>query len=82
MLCLLCLTERDDKYFLMGSTACFKCVYERKAIKESQKAKVHKCRVCGNACTGQRWIYCSKKCSELGELKQNKEYWVRMVKSV
>lgn len=82
MICFTCLVDRNDKDFLMGSTECYKCVYEKKNVMEKSKPKINKCRVCTKNCSKHRWVYCSKKCAEIGELKQNKEYWFNMIRSV
>lgn len=82
MICVTCLIDRKNDDFLMKSKECYKCVYERKNNKEISKSKINKCRVCTKNCSEHRWVYCSKKCAEIGELKQNKEYWFNMIKSV
>jgi hypothetical protein len=82
VICLTCCADKNVKDFLMGKKECYKCVYERKINKENSKPKINKCRVCTKNCSEHRWVYCSKKCAEIGELKQNREYWFNVIKSV
>ena len=63
----------------MGNKECYKCVYAKK-IKNKKSVAI--CRICGKSCDPNRWVYCSEECAKLGDIQKNKEYWVRMVKSV
>lgn len=82
MICEKCLTEKSNKDFFTKSKECYKCTYEKKILLTKKKQPATKCRICNKNCSPNRWVYCSKKCAEFGEIKQNKEYWIRLVKSV
>ena len=75
-ICQECQEERKDSDFLNSET-CYKCVYAKKTDRRERFGG--SCRVCGEACPPSRWVYCSKGCSSIGELKQKKDYWTAKV---
>ena len=75
-ICPSCDEERKDSDFLKDNE-CYKCVFARKVKREGRMGGP--CRICGAPCGEHRWVYCSKECSTVGEMKQKKEYWTAKV---
>ena len=79
MKCKSCKFKKPKKDFLMGNKECYKCVYEKK-LKNIKSVNI--CRICEKPCDSHRWVYCSAECSRQGDIQNNKDYWVKLVKKV
>jgi len=82
MICPRCCEEREAGAFLNENPLCYRCVYNEKSAKYGRKASVNYCKICDNVCSEHRWVYCSRECAEIGELKQKRDYWTFKVKNL
>jgi NMD protein affecting ribosome stability and mRNA decay len=82
MICPRCCQEREQSAFLMKSDVCYKCIYQEKTSQDIQKKDIKTCRICEKKCDENRWVYCSKECATIGELKQKKSHWTSKIKSL
>jgi endogenous inhibitor of DNA gyrase (YacG/DUF329 family) len=68
MICPNC--KKDVKWEdFYGKDVCYKCMYERKI-----KNKKRTCVICREDLPKNRWVYCSKKCGEIGALTKRDAY--------
>jgi hypothetical protein len=77
-ICPECHIEMLDKDFF-GKEVCYRCIYKVK-MQNQENGKF--CRICRSKINSSRWVYCSTKCSNIGELKMKKDYWSLKIKSV
>lgn len=76
ILCECCQIERKEIDFL-NSTLCYKCVLKKKL--ESilpKKNEIKICGICNHSIPKNRWVYCSKECADVAEMKRQKKYWI------
>jgi hypothetical protein len=93
MICIECKLVRDRKDFLLSGNMCYRCVYNEKMKKVSNKKECkikvnHKCKECGNKIdiiddkSRQRRVFCCEECNFKFHKINKTSHWTRICVSL
>ena len=76
-ICEFCKLSKPTKDFF-GKDRCYKCEYERKKRMKKIPKRTN-CKICAAPLTGERRVYCSVDCLNVGKAMHTKECWYRRI---
>lgn len=89
MICDRCKLNKPDNDFINNQNICFRCVYNLKTQKTTEKrtAEPMVCRVCNkeivrktNLKKRQRSVFCSDECAKQGQKELVRNHWTRKIR--